>query len=263
MEITSAENKRIKDIVKLGNKKKFRDKQGVLIVEGVHLLQEIIKSKKENLIQEIFYTEKSLMRNGGEVKKILNKFEEYKKVLIPDFLMDKISTTKTPQGLLLVVKKPETKSFKSDNFIVLLDNVSNSDNIGSIIRNGISFGVSTFILSGESADPWGPKAIRASQGAHFHGNIITDYSLKDIKKEFDGKVYGTFLDKGAKSLYEINFDKKIALCFGNEGSGISPELEEIFDEKIYIPMENNFESLNVSSAAAATFSEVLRQKLKK
>jgi len=153
MEITSAENKRIKDIVKLGNKKKFRDEQGILIVEGVHLLKEIIKSEKENLIQEIFYTEKSLIRNNGEVKKNLDKFEEDKKILVPDFLMDKISTTKTPQGLLLIVKKPKIKNFKSDKFIVLLDNVSNSDNIGSMIRNGISFGVQTFILSEESADP--------------------------------------------------------------------------------------------------------------
>jgi len=87
--------------------------------------------------------------------------------------------------------------------------------------------------------------------------------LKDIKKDFNGRIYGTFLDKEAKSLYETNFKDKIALCFGNEGSGISPELEEIFDEKIYIPMENDFESLNVSSAAAVTFSEVLRQKIKK
>ncbi len=256
--ITSNSNELIKKIHKYSKSQSERKKDSITILDGLHLLEEIFKVDDSNRLLYIFCTEKALQ--SLEINNFL-KSNNLEITLVTESIMNKISPTKTPQGILGIYNFPNRSILsKNATTVILLDRIADPGNLGTIIRTGVSMGADAFFCSTGCAQAWSPKVLRASQGAHFYTTIFTEFDLVNIKKVFDGEIFGAFLNLDAKSIYQTKFPKKIGFCFGNEGSGInSLEFDKYGDKKIFIPMSKGFESLNVAIASGICLSERKRQ----
>ncbi len=224
--ISSMANKKIKDYKKL-LKKKYRREFKLFLVEGINLVEEA-KSK-------------------AEVVDILTMNPEKEGIILAPFIYKRLTETESPQDIMAVVKMPAPKELGKR--VLALDGVQDPGNVGTLIRTAVAFGFTDVIVKG--ADMYSAKTIRSSQGAIFKINLI---QTNDITKFFDGKqVIGAMLDKAAVSYHEVKKSDDFILVLGNEGQGISEEVQKSLTDKVYIPIE--FESLNVASAGAILINE--------
>lgn len=184
--------------------------------------------------------------------------------IISDKELERISTLVSPNQVFAVFERPISKLNKSDIFnscSIVLDNLNDPGNLGTIIRLCDWFGIKNLICSENSVDAFQPKCVQAAMGSHVNINIIyTDIKELLMEKPKDFKVYGTFLE-GENIYKSVLKQNKAMYIIGNEANGISPEIELLTDEKIFIP---NFspnccaESLNASMACAILCSEIRR-----
>ena len=239
MVIESVQNEKIKYFRKLRETKYIKEYKE-FIVEGEHLVEEAIK-------------------NGVALELIVLNGKDYNtnlpKVYVSDNVLKSISLLKTPQYIMALCKVADNKEIKG-NRLLLLDNVSDPGNLGTIIRSSVAFNIDTIILSEDSVNLYNDKVVRSSEGMIFNANIITmnlSDAIKEIKNK-DIKVYGTDL-KGSKYLNEFDKPSSFALIVGNEGMGMKKEILDLCDEKIKIEMNNNCESLNVGVATSIILYE--------
>lgn len=260
MTITSKDNETIKHIRKL-KEKKYRDEYGEYVIEGIKLINEAIEENAE--IKTIIVCD-----NCQKIDKINQTamYEVAKRncLYADEKVFNTITDVQNPQGILAVVAKKGAEqeiNYKED-VIVVLDNIQDPGNIGTILRTLDSVGLSQVILSKRSGDVYNSKVVRSTMGAIFRVKIIESEdlveTLKNIKKH-KFKVVSTSLDTD-KSMYDVEY-KKVAIVVGNEANGVSKEIQEISDEKIKIPMLGKTESLNVSVATGVILYEYIRQKL--
>lgn len=249
--ITSTSNETIKYFISL-NDKKTRMNAKRFIVEGYHLVNE---ASKTNLLEAIISTDEK------ELKKINN----VKRYLVNDAIINKIATTKNPQNILGIVKMldhnitnllPIIKGNKTK--LIMLDDVNDPGNLGTIIRTAAGLGYDGIIMSPNTVDLYNEKVIRSTQGVMFKIPIIKanlQEVIKMLKKE---KVFciGTALTN-AKDVKHITKKDKLAICLGNEAKGISKEVLDNMDENVKIAMNNDVESLNVSIAAGIIMYEMM------
>ena len=249
--ITSTSNETIKYFISL-NDKKTRMNAKRFIVEGYHLVNE---ASKTNLLEAIISTDEK------ELKKINN----VKRYLVNDAIINKIATTKNPQNILGIVKMldhnitnllPIIKGNKTKR--IMLDDVNDPGNLGTIIRTAAGLGYDGIIMSPNTVDLYNEKVIRSTQGVMFKIPIIKanlQEIIKLLKKE---KVFciGTALTN-AKDVKHITKKDKFAICLGNEAKGISKEVLDNMDENVKIAMKNDVESLNVSIAAGIIMYEMM------
>lgn len=249
--ITSTSNETIKYFISL-NDKKTRMNAKRFIVEGYHLVNE---ASKTNLLEAIISTDEK------ELKKINN----VKRYLVNDAIINKIATTKNPQNILGIVKMldhnitnllPIIKGNKTK--LIMLDDVNDPGNLGTIIRTAAGLGYDGIIMSPNTVDLYNEKVIRSTQGVMFKIPIIKanlQEVIKLLKKE---KVFciGTALTN-AKDVKHITKKDKFAICLGNEAKGISKEVLDNMDENVKIAMKNDVESLNVSIAAGIIMYEMM------
>lgn len=249
--ITSTSNETIKYFISL-NDKKTRMNAKRFIVEGYHLVDE---ASKTNLLEAIISTDEK------ELKKINN----VKRYLVNDAIINKIATTKNPQNILGIVKMldhnitnllPIIKGNKTK--LIMLDDVNDPGNLGTIIRTAAGLGYDGIIMSPNTVDLYNEKVIRSTQGVMFKIPIIKanlQEVIKLLKKE---KVFciGTALTN-AKDVKHITKKDKFAICLGNEAKGISKEVLDNMDENVKIAMNNDVESLNVSIAAGIIMYEMM------
>ncbi len=229
MLITSKDNNRIKQIRKLLNKKYSLEK-GLFVVEGENLVEEAIKN---NLLIDLF------VLVGNECKYNF-KYDE-----VTYDVMKSISDLKSTPRILGIAKIKESKEI--GNRIILLDDIQDPGNAGTIIRNAVAFGVDTVIFSKTSVSPFNEKTLRSTGGMIFNINIIIDDLSNIISniKDKNIKVIGTSLNT-SKSLETLEKIDNFAIIFGNEGNGVSKEILQLCDEVIKINMSNKCESLNVA-----------------
>lgn len=255
MKINSAQNPLIKKVAKLSKNSKFRIKENLIILDGIHLCEEILKKNKS--FNHLFITSK-FKKNEA-----FKKFEKIKNIIvISETLMQKITPSNSPIGILGVINRPKKQEIKnkiSHNFILLLENIQDPGNLGTIFRTAVASGVQSIFCDSQCTDLFSSKVMRAGMGAHFYIDIFENFDLKTFPQFFEGKILGTFLETDAKNIFEINLNEPTAFLFGNEGTGISPQLKPICSQKITIPMANNFESLNVSIASGICLFEKFRQ----
>ena len=165
-----------------------------------------------------------------------------------------LSDVDTPQNIIGVCKKIDNS--KIGNKIVILDDIQDPGNLGTIIRSSVAFNIDTIVLSNNSVDLYNDKVIRASQGMIFKINIIRKDIIPFISKvKSDYHIYGTKVN-GGNSLKKIEKQKKFAIIMGNEGRGMSSELDNLCDEFIYIDMNKECESLNVGVATSIILYEL-------
>lgn len=233
--------------------KKNRDSERKFIVEGEKLSEEILKSDMQTV--EIFYTENLSKRID------INNLSGCEKEQISEEQMSRMSALKTPTTILMVIRKPDTPkipSIDTSKLSLALDGVQDPGNLGTIIRLADWFGVETIFCSEECADVYNPKVIQATMGAITRVNIIYT-ELTILLENCSTPILGTFLD--GKNIYTEQLPETGVIVMGNEGNGISKEIESIVTKKLLIPPynENTVESLNVGVATAITLSEFRRR----
>lgn len=233
MNITSLQNDKVKYWVNLKNKK-FRDNEKKFLIEGDHLINE---ASKYNLIEYKI--------------SVVDKNADY---FVTKEIMAKISDQKSISLNAAVVKYIKEDSINGN--VLILDNLQDPGNLGTIIRSAVAFNIDTIILSDDSVDLYNPKVIRSTEGMIFNINVLRR-NLKEfipIIKNLGYKIVGTDV-KGGVDIKEIR-KENIAIVIGNEGNGISKEVRDMCDEFTYIKMNGNCESLNASVAASIMMYEV-------
>lgn len=239
MIITSLNNEKIKYLTKL-NQKKYRS--DTFLVEGKHLVEE---AYKKNLVKLLIALEDYQLDNIDNVDTIKVSYD----------VMKKISLTDTPPKIMAEVIKKEDK--KIGNKVIILDDITDPGNLGTIIRSAVAFNFDTIILSNNTTDLYNPKVIRATEGMLFNINIIRDNLLNIIPKLKEEKYFilGTKVTNG-KDITKYHNINKIALIMGNETRGMNRDLDNLCDDYIYIKMNNKCESLNVGVSASILMYEL-------
>lgn len=242
MVITSVENEKIKNLCKL-EKKKYRDMTNTYLVEGEHL---VIEALKANVLDEIFVLEGSNF--SFDVKTTEVSFE----------VMKKLSSMDTPINIIGLCHKNSNNEILG-NRVVLLDELQDPGNLGTIIRSSLAFNIDTIILSENTVDLYNPKVLRATQGMHFHINIISmsSYDAVTKLKENNYLVLGTNVENGY-DVRDIDKIDKFCLVMGNEGNGVRKEIQDMCDKNLYIKTNSKVESLNVGVACSILLYELGR-----
>jgi TrmH family RNA methyltransferase len=162
-------------------------------------------------------------------------------------------------GALAVVATPTLRFERAADFCVLLEDVQDPGNVGSILRSAAAAGVAQVFLSAQCAFAWSPKVLRAAQGAHFFLEIYEDVDLAGWAERYEGKIAAA-VAAGGNALYAADLTRPLALAIGNEGAGISAALRAAASFAVTIPMPGGFESLNAAAAAAIVLFECVRQR---
>ena len=261
--ITSKDNEFIKHIKKLKDKK-YRDISKEFIIEGIKLIKEAIEEKAK--IKQIVICDNC--QNADIIPKELRyEIAKYECVYVSDKIFKSITEVNTPQGILAIIERNNSNEQEAEidytqDIIVALDDIQDPGNLGTILRTVDSVGLNQILVSKGTADCYNPKFVRSTMVAIFRVKIIEceylEKTLMEVRKH-KFKLVVTSLQT-EKSLYDVKFDKKV-IVIGNEANGVEPNIQEMADEKIKIPMLGKTESLNASVATGFVLYEYVRQKL--
>jgi TrmH family RNA methyltransferase len=238
--------------------KKQRQAESKFIVEGKKSVLEGLNSSYKCEI--VFVTNKFTEENENSILQLSKKKNRIETLKQKDF--QQITDTETPQGIAAVFIKPKlvpSKSFFTDDkIIVMLENISDPGNLGTIIRNCDWFGVKNILLSESIVDYTNPKVIRSSMGSAFHLNLLEDVKpnlLNDLK----GKGFEILCaDTEGEDIFTYQSEKKKILILSSESHGPTKEIEKLSDKKICIPKIGQAESLNVASASAVILAQLTK-----
>ncbi len=260
--ITSVSNSRVKRIVQLQEKTKARNQEKVFIVEGSKMFMEA----PEAMIKEIYLTESFLGKCQPEVR---DKLKRLSYEMVSEEVFCKISNTQTPQGILCVLQQAEaglsellTEKGEGTPFFLILEDIQDPGNLGTILRTGEGAGIHGIIMSRGCVDIYNPKTIRSTMGSVFRVPFAYTDSLEkaiDQLQEAGIQVFAAHL-QGACGYDQCDYGGGTAFLIGNEGSGLREETAGKADTNIKIPMMGEVESLNAAAATAILLYEVFRQR---
>lgn len=255
--ITSTSNPQVKRLIQLQKKGKARNEEKVFVVEGLRMYMEVPQEQ----VEKVYISESLYNRKKQELN--LEKFEVE---ILSDHVFDHVSDTKTPQGILCIVKQKKYElekllSLQNPHFIVL-DNLQDPGNLGTIVRTAEGAGVDAVFLSKESVDIYNPKTIRSTMGSIYRMPIIYVEDVLELLKEFKQKgikSYAAHL-QGENAYDKEDYKTGTAILIGNEGNGLREEVAKEADIWVRIPMCGQVESLNAAVAASVFMFEVFRQR---
>ena len=250
--IESNQNKIIKEVNSLKAKKE-RDKTGLFILEGKRLVDEIPNSWEiKYLLKAESYSEDINFENVYTVK---------------DSLFEKISETVNPQGILAVCHIKEfdvtNVDYSNSPFFVVLENVTDPGNMGTLIRTADAAGADGIFLSKGCVDIYNPKVIRATMGSIFHLPIYRNLNLMDLMEDFKNNNVKTLAAhlKGTSTPYKVDMTTACAVIIGDEANGLSDEISEMASDLVKIPMPGKAESMNAGIAGGILIYEAVRQRI--
>lgn len=250
--ISSAENPQFKLLKKIARAGRERRKLGLSLLDGVHLITALADSGG----QAKFLVLRADAEAVPEIASCLRRFKETPRIMLSATLFDKITPVEHATGILAVLDIPQAMPQPSVCGI-LLENIQDPGNLGSILRSAAAAGVDTVYLSQGCAEAWSPKALRAGMGAHFVLAIQEQQDLARVIPQYE-RVFATSLN-ASQSLYACELTGPVAFLFGNEGAGLSSELLALTTQQVTIPMPGHVESLNVAAAVAICLFERVRQ----
>lgn len=255
--ISSHSNPFYKGLLKLTSSARQRRKVQQTLLEGAHLLQ-AYHAYANQRPQHLLVTEAAMQNR--EVAELLDKFPDVPLSQLDDSLFTELSELKTPSCILALIDLPRIPiALVQSSFCLLLEDIQDPGNLGSILRSAAAAGCDAVFLSKNCADAWSPKVLRAGMGGHFVLDIYESIDLLAMATSFQGKIFATVV--GAKSnLYDCDLRGKIAFAVGNEGAGLSESLLAMISQHITIPMPGRSESLNVAAATAICLFEAVRQR---
>ncbi len=254
--ITSTSNPQVKNLQQLMKKARARNTQDVFLAEGMKMFEEAPKERVNKV-----YLSKSLYEVKGD-----SFLKGLPMEILEDHVFASVSDTKTPQGILCVIRQfhyqAEDLLCREHPVLLLLEDLQDPGNVGTILRTAEGAGVSGVFLSRTSVDLYNPKTIRSTMGSVYRVPFFYTEELKDILplfKERDIRTYAAHL-QGKHSYDEEDYRTGCAFFIGNEGNGLSGELSSRADIKIRIPMYGKLESLNAAVAASILMYEACRQR---
>ena len=252
--ITSSQNPKLKLVRALLGRAKERRESNAFVVEGVRLVEEAVKANWQ--FQFVLFSD-GLGERGKELVKTLTANQIEVEETSGDLLQN-LSETETPQGILAVLPLSNLPIPDSPNFVLIPDQIHDPGNLGTLLRTAAAAGAQAALLPPETTDAFAPKVLRAGMGAHFRlpiHSMIWDEIREQIK---DLHIY--LADMNGRSCWETDLRQPLALIIGSEAEGASEEARKLTAQKIAIPMPGNIESLNAGVAGSVLMFEVLRQR---
>lgn len=252
--ITSKDNQKIKDLIRLRDDSKFRNDKSLFYVEG----ERIIKDTPKEIIDSIFICETYIDKFGY----IIERHNENEIYVVSENVYDKIKDTVSSQGIIAIVKSNIKNKINGD-FILALDNIQDPGNLGTIIRLSEACGIDSIIINDGCCDIYNTKVIRSSMSSIFRLNIIKTNDLINylINLKRQGyKIYSTALNNNTVDYKETDYSGKIVIVIGNEANGVNQKIIDLSDISLKIPMKGQIESLNASIATAIIAYEASRNR---
>ena len=259
--ITSNANPKIKQIIQWQTKAKERKRAGIFLVEGLKMFEEAPEDK----IREVYVSEEAAERFSG-LPEVADRLESTGYETVAEEVFRKMSDTQTPQGILCVIERPNYSPEQllgvEKPLLVVLENLQDPGNLGTIVRTGEGAGVTGVIMSRGTVDIYNPKTIRATMGSIYRVPFVYAEDLQETVKMMKHRGIHTYAAhlRGKKFYDSFSFEEGTAFFIGNEGNGLSEELAELADEYLKIPMEGRVESLNAAVATALLVYEAHRQR---
>jgi TrmH family RNA methyltransferase len=230
---------------------------GYSLLDGVHLLQ---------AYQSRFGAPEQLIvsyagADNPEIQAIISSQNDVALLCLDDHLFKQLSSVATPTGIIAVIKTPRLDALPGTlETCVMLEDVQDPGNLGSILRSCAAAGIKQIFLSKHSVNAWSPRVLRAGMGAHFSVEIYERVDLLALAQAFPGRVLVTH-QSAKQSVFNSDLSGAVALVFGNEGAGVSNAMRQCAHSAMSIPMTVATESLNVAAAAAVCIFERVRQTL--
>ncbi len=257
--ITSTSNPQVRNLVQLKKKAKVRVSQGIYVVEGLRMFREA----PAGMIGGIYISETFLADTKNRELLAGLEFE-----VLSDAVFDYVSDTKTPQGILCLVRMRKYSLDEilrvQDGMWLVLERMQDPGNLGTVFRSGEGAGITGVILDASCADIYNPKTIRSTMGSIYRIPFFVAENLPEVlavMRERKIRVYAAHPAEGV-DYSEQDYTKATAFLIGNEGNGLTKEALEASDERIRIPMRGQLESLNASTAAGILMYEADRQRRK-
>lgn len=261
--ITSTSNARVKRLVNLKKKRKVREEEDVFLTEGIRMFREV----PPELLKEVYVSESFYKKEGEVIRQVMKK-SQAKLEELSDSVFQYASDTKTPQGILCVVKQKHytlSEVAQGDSpLLMVLERLQDPGNLGTILRTAEGAGVTGIILSEDCVDLYNPKTIRSTMGSVYRMPFVYVLDLADALENLKGmgiKSYAAHLG-GVRDYDEEDYVEPCAFLIGNEGNGLSDEIAGLADTYVKIPMEGQVESLNAAIAASVLMFEAARQRRK-
>jgi TrmH family RNA methyltransferase len=264
--ITSTSNDRVRRVVSLVEKSKARREEDAFVIEGMKMLREAPVLQ----VREVYVTERFLDGASEEDKEILWR---YGAEPVSEEVMKKMAATQTPQGVLAVVSQYHytleevIEGYNQDDegakpLMLILENIQDPGNLGTMLRSGEGAGVTGIIMSKGSADVYNPKVIRSTMGSIFRMPFIYVESVPEILKQLKDSGIHTYAAhlKGEKNYDKFDYTQPTAFLIGNEGNGLTKETADAADTYILIPMKGEVESMNAATSSAILTFEASRQR---
>ncbi|MCH5342769.1 MAG: RNA methyltransferase [Acetatifactor sp.] len=262
--ITSAANAKVKQIIQWRNKSKERRKDDVFLAEGPKMYEEAPTDWIKEVYLSCSLEEK--LRSGELPRPLSQKLEKSGYEVVTDELFVKMSDTQSPQGILTVVRQPhytlEQLLQNTDPLFLVLENLQDPGNLGTILRTGEGAGVTGVIMDGKTVDIFNPKTIRATMGSVYRVPFVYVTDLfKTVKELREQGVHTYAAHLKSNTYYDcFSFRESTAFLIGNEGNGLTEEIAGSAENYLKIPMEGQVESLNAAIAAALLLYEAHRQR---
>lgn len=261
--IDSDKNNLFRKFLLQGSAREFK-KSNWIMLEGLRQIEEALKAGA-NLEYLVFSDdekgERVLARMREESRELIDKLDQAQLICMGSDLFQRLSKTKTPQGVLALLqpRRRSSRDIEQMNSLIMID-VQDPGNVGTLIRSADAFNVRQVVLLGASASPWTDKSLRAAMGSIHHLKIIeeqdTDLALAELRKH---EIELIALDISGKDIRELKRRKEYyGLLLGNEGNGLSEEAIRLSDQNIRIDMPGQAESLNVAMAGSIALYELGR-----
>ena len=257
--INSTSNKQVKRVINLRDKAKARREEGLYVAEGLRMCREY----KPDDVEILYITE-----NFGKQEENKKWLRGFKFEFVTDEVMHYMADTKTPQGVLAVAKQKKCtledilKKTKTQKLLMILENIQDPGNLGTILRTAEGAGVNGILMSRDTVDIFNPKTIRSTMGSVYRVPFLYVEDICETVRKLKNKgisAYAAHL-KGTGSYDEQDYTKGTAFLIGNEGNGLTDELADLADTYIRIPMYGKVESLNAAIASAVLMYEAQRQR---
>ena len=254
--ITSRDNAVFKAMAKLAANASERKRRGLSVIEGPHLLAAYLEGVGKP--DDLLVTRAAL--EDREIAGLVERSAPARVLVLSEALIDALSGVQSPPGIIACVRTPPAKKVPANAALVLLlENIQDPGNVGTLLRSAAAAGAGHVLLSPTCAFAWSPKVLRAAMGAHFALNIVEEADLEAFAGSYRGTTIALTLE-GDTSLYDLDLRGPVAFVIGNEGAGLSESLKARVGQQARIPMPGRMESLNAGVAGSLCLFEAARQR---
>lgn len=252
--ITSRDNPIFKQLKKFADNTKERRSEGKTLLDGVHLI--------ESYMQTFGLPDVLIIPEGKssvEATGLIQELTDVSTVMLPTLMFSELTPVTSSTGILALVKIPQLPVPEVQSLVLMLEDIQDPGNLGSMLRTAVAAGVQVAYLSTACTDAWSPKALRGGQGAQFVLPIVERADLMAELAAFNGNSFAMAMQ--GEDLYLQDLSQATAFVIGNEGNGLRKQTIAAASKAITIPMaENSVESLNAGVATAVCLFECRRQR---